>query len=53
MRCTILSSRLVSGSMELMAMPPVFFFLKVMLGGLRFRRMPTWRTEVEGVTDWE
>ena len=33
--------------------PPVFFFLKVMLGGLRFRRMPTWRTEVEGVTDWE
>jgi hypothetical protein len=26
----------------LMAMPPVFFFLKLMLGGLRFRRMPTY-----------
>ena len=42
MRCTIFSSRWVSGSSRLMAMPPVFFFLKLMLGGLRFRRMPTY-----------
>jgi hypothetical protein len=32
---------LVSCSMELMAMPPVFFFLNVMLGGERLSRMPT------------
>ena len=41
MRWMVRSSRLVRGSIELMAMPPVFFFLKKMLGGLRLRRMPT------------
>ena len=29
--------------MELMVMPPVFFLRNVMLGGLRFSRMPTYR----------
>ena len=42
MRLIILSSRLVSCSIEFTAMPPVFFFLKEMAGGLRLRRMPTW-----------
>lgn len=31
--------------MELMVMPPVFFLRNVMLGGLRFSRMPTYRAE--------
>ena len=41
MRLIILSSRLVSGSVELKLTPPVFFFLKNMFGGARFNRMPT------------
>lgn len=51
-RQTIFSSRWVRVPMELTAIPPVFFFLKKMSGGLRFSlaRDTWWKWKV-GMSD--
>lgn len=43
-----LSSRRVSGTMEVMPTPPVFLRVKDMAGGARLRRMPTLSSSLRG-----